>query len=139
MIAEEVLDQLLKAGLDIRRVLVGTFVTSLDGPGFSVTVLKLQERFEVLLNTRTTAPAWPNHVESTDHVNDVGDRMVEVKTEAPIGGNEVLLPGMCSATLTWISKSFDSFQWSGFRKSHPMHTNLNLILVPQLKSRTSLA
>jgi dihydroxyacetone kinase len=42
---------------------VGTFVTSLNGPGFSVTVLKIQPGFEELLNAKTTAPAWPNVVE----------------------------------------------------------------------------
>lgn len=63
-IAEEVMGQLETAGFDIRRTLVGTFVTSLDGPGFSVTILALDPLTESLLNYQTTAPAWPNLIEA---------------------------------------------------------------------------
>ncbi|KFZ01152.1 hypothetical protein V501_10179 [Pseudogymnoascus sp. VKM F-4519 (FW-2642)] len=60
IIANEVIGQLEAAGFDIRRTLVGTFVSSLDGPGFSVTILELDPLTESLLNDHTTAPAWPN-------------------------------------------------------------------------------
>lgn len=63
IIAEEVMGQLETAGFDIRRTLVGPFVTSLDGPGFSVTILTLNPLTESLLNYQTTAPAWPNLIE----------------------------------------------------------------------------
>src|SRR4051812_39265272 len=81
VVAEEVIDQLLDIGLDIKRVLVGTFVTSLDGPGFSVMLLKLQPGFEELLNAPTTAPAWPNQEEQTEHVTKVPERMIQVRTD----------------------------------------------------------
>lgn len=64
-IAEEVMGQLETAGFDIRRTLVGTFVTSLDGPGFSVTILTLDPLTESLLNYQTTAPAWPNLIKAS--------------------------------------------------------------------------
>lgn len=60
IIANEVIGQLEAVGFDIRRTLVGTFVSSLDGPGFSVTILELDPLTESLLNDQTTAPAWPN-------------------------------------------------------------------------------
>jgi dihydroxyacetone kinase len=78
VIAGEVVDQLESKGFYIRRLcthlffhdmctiianhesVVGTFVSSLDGPGFSITLLKLHTGFEELLNSITTAPAWPN-------------------------------------------------------------------------------
>lgn len=63
-ISEEVMSQLETAGFDIRRTLVGTFVTSLDGPGFSVTILTLDPLTESLLNSQTTAAAWPNLIEA---------------------------------------------------------------------------
>lgn len=62
-IADEVMGQLETAGFDIQRTLVGTFVTSLDGPGFSVTILTLDPLTKSLLNCPTTAPAWPNLIE----------------------------------------------------------------------------
>ncbi|OBT57534.1 hypothetical protein VE04_02127 [Pseudogymnoascus sp. 24MN13] len=60
IIANEVMGQLEAVGFDIRRTLVGTFVSSLNGPGFSVTILELDPLTESLLNDQTTASAWPN-------------------------------------------------------------------------------
>lgn len=94
VIAEEVAKQLFQVGLDIRRILVGTFVTSLDGPGFSITVLKLRPGFENLLNARTTAPAWPNLVEPIGNVNGIVERTVAKADDPPRGDAEMLLPGM---------------------------------------------
>ena len=95
VIAEEVTEKLLKVSFDIRRVLVGTFVASLDGPGFSVTVLSLQPGFEELLNSMTTAPAWPNQLEPIGHVNGIAERTVEAKEKdfSKWTGHEILLPG----------------------------------------------
>lgn len=94
VIAEEVSQQLLQTGLDIRRMLVGMFVTSLDGPGFSVTLLKLKPGFEDLLNAKSTAPAWPNLVEPIRHVNGVVERIVARADDLSREDAEVLLPGM---------------------------------------------
>lgn len=63
-IADEVMGQLETAGFDIQRTLVGTFATSLDGPGFSVTILTLDPLTKSLLNCPTTVPAWPNLIEA---------------------------------------------------------------------------
>ncbi|KAM5354456.1 hypothetical protein ACJ41O_001105 [Fusarium nematophilum] len=62
VVADEVVRQLGKKDVSIGRSLVGTFVTSLDGPGFSVTLLKIDDELEGLLDAPTTAPAWPRSI-----------------------------------------------------------------------------
>ncbi|KAH9214932.1 Dak1 domain-containing protein [Leptodontidium sp. 2 PMI_412] len=88
IVAGEMMDQLEAKGLKIKRSLIGTFVTSLDGPGFSVTILKLHSGFEDLLNFRTSAPAWPN-LERIDqgNVNGLAERTVQTQ---PVGGRNEL-------------------------------------------------
>lgn len=107
IVAGEMMDQLEAKGLKIKRsctrfyinirtwrlfadvdTVIGTFVTSLDGPGFSVTILKLHSGFEDLLNFRTSAPAWPN-LERIDqgNVNGLAERTVQTQ---PVGGRNEL-------------------------------------------------
>ena len=62
VVADEVVSQLLQKDVRIERSLVGTFVTSLDGPGFSVTLLSLDDELTELLDAPTTAPAWPRSI-----------------------------------------------------------------------------
>ncbi|EWY85430.1 hypothetical protein FOYG_12604 [Fusarium oxysporum NRRL 32931] len=62
VVADEVVKQLVERGIHIERSLVGTFVTSLDGPGFSVTLLSLDDELTELLDAPTTAPAWPRSI-----------------------------------------------------------------------------
>lgn len=62
VIVEDVVKQVGDWGIKIERCLQGTFVTSLDGPGFSVTVLQLDDELEELLDAPTTAPAWPRSI-----------------------------------------------------------------------------
>ncbi|KAK4106416.1 Dak1-domain-containing protein [Parathielavia hyrcaniae] len=59
IVADEVLRQLATKITKIRRVFVGTFVTALDGPGFSVTILALNAELEALLDAPTLVQAWP--------------------------------------------------------------------------------
>lgn len=59
VIAEEVSRQIDQKGVRIAKRLVGTFVTSLDGPGFSITLLQLDDQLEEMLDAPTTASAWP--------------------------------------------------------------------------------
>jgi dihydroxyacetone kinase len=59
VIAEEVLRQLDARGVEVARSMSGTFVSSLDGPGFSVTLLGLDDELMPLLDAPTAAPAWP--------------------------------------------------------------------------------
>ncbi|KAF5712548.1 DAK2-dihydroxyacetone kinase [Fusarium globosum] len=62
VVADEVVKQLAQRNIHIERSLVGTFITSLDGPGFSVTLLSLDDELTDLLDAPTTAPAWPRSI-----------------------------------------------------------------------------
>lgn len=64
VIAEEVLHQLHARGVDVARSMSGTFMTSLDGPGFSVTLMGLDDELLPLLDAPTAAPAWPRRLSS---------------------------------------------------------------------------
>jgi len=59
IVADEILRQLASQRLNIRRVFIGTFVTALDGPGVSVTLLKLDSELQSLLDAPTAVNAWP--------------------------------------------------------------------------------
>ncbi|RHZ59806.1 uncharacterized protein CDV56_106745 [Aspergillus thermomutatus] len=60
VIADELACQLRHENFRIKRIVSGTFVPSLDAPGFSVTLLGLDEEIDELLGAPTTAPAWPS-------------------------------------------------------------------------------
>ncbi|KAK6512202.1 hypothetical protein TWF481_001093 [Arthrobotrys musiformis] len=68
VIAEEVFKWLSNAPqkLEIARKYVGTLMTSLDGPGFSVTLLKLDEEILSYLDDPTEVQAWPKQFENTE-------------------------------------------------------------------------
>lgn len=86
VVADEVVSQLGSRDVEIARSLVGTFVTSLDGPGFSVTLLELDEELEELLDAPTTAPAWPRSIHgwATD-AESVSKRETTVAATKPNG------------------------------------------------------
>lgn len=62
IVADEILRQLSLTATKIRRVFIGSFVTALDGPGVSLTVLKLDSELEALIDAPTTVNAWPKSV-----------------------------------------------------------------------------
>ncbi|KAF4459370.1 Dihydroxyacetone kinase 2 [Fusarium albosuccineum] len=86
VVTDEVVQQLGKRDIKIARSLVGTFVTSLDGPGFSVTLLELDEELEELLDAPTTAPAWPRSIHgwATD-AESVSKRETQITPAKPNG------------------------------------------------------
>lgn len=47
-------------GVKIARALVGTFMSALEMPGVSLTLLLVDEPLLRLIDAETTAPAWPN-------------------------------------------------------------------------------
>lgn len=75
VIADEILRQLGYTTLRIRRVFIGTFVTALDGPGVSVTLLKLDSELEALLDAPTAVNAWPKSASGYSEV-EVDQRIV---------------------------------------------------------------
>ncbi|KAF2233496.1 dihydroxyacetone kinase-like protein, partial [Viridothelium virens] len=88
-----------------KRIYVGTFETSLNGPGFSVTLGNLSsiarglnmtsaEIFE-LLDAPTTAPAWPKNgygnIEKRQELNVAKGEETETQSEGPILSNPQIL------------------------------------------------
>lgn len=65
VIAEETNQQLSLRGLRVTRLIVGTFLTSLDGPGFSLTLLELDDELKILFDAPCSAPAWPRSTPDT--------------------------------------------------------------------------
>ncbi|KAK6526906.1 hypothetical protein TWF281_010102 [Arthrobotrys megalospora] len=67
VIAEDVLKWLSNAPQQFKivRKYVGTFMTSLDGPGFSVTLLKVDQDILDLLDDPTEVQAWPKQFTNT--------------------------------------------------------------------------
>jgi dihydroxyacetone kinase len=47
-------------GITVERIYAGTFLSSLDMAGISITVLGVNDEWLRWLDAVTTAPAWPN-------------------------------------------------------------------------------
>lgn len=62
VILDEVIRQVTNVGLQIQYTLADSLVSSLDGPGFSITLLNLDDEIEGLLQAPTDAPYWPRNV-----------------------------------------------------------------------------
>lgn len=83
VVADEVLNQLRGGrGLRITRLMVGTFLTSLDGPGFSVTLLELDSEVRGLLDAPASARAWPITVTRLDDSCPASQMVVSMATSS---------------------------------------------------------
>jgi len=60
IIADAAVRTLEGRGVKIARALVGTFMTALEMPGISLTLLLVDEPLLKLIDAETTASAWPN-------------------------------------------------------------------------------
>lgn len=69
-------------GLVIERVYPGTFVSSLDAAGFSISLLKVDDSRLHWLDAPTSAPAWPNAAAQAPPI----ERRVQVRTESQATG-----------------------------------------------------
>jgi len=98
VVAEEVLTQLHATGITVIRSAAGLFVTSLDAPGFSVTLLKLDEELVPLLDAPTTAPGWPREMSKVTH-----DSLKEQEIKAPME-QEPTNPAQTSISGTQVVK-----------------------------------
>lgn len=61
-ILDEVIRQVTNAGLQIQYTLADSLLSSLDGPGFSITLLNLDEEIDGFIQASTDAPSWPRNV-----------------------------------------------------------------------------
>ncbi|XP_015333523.1 triokinase/FMN cyclase isoform X2 [Marmota marmota marmota] len=60
IMADAVIRSLEGRGVKITRALVGTFMSALEMPGISITLLLVDEPLLKLIDAETTAAAWPN-------------------------------------------------------------------------------
>ncbi|XP_026945712.1 triokinase/FMN cyclase isoform X1 [Sagmatias obliquidens] len=60
IVADAAVRSLEGRGVKIARALVGTFMSALDMPGISLTLLLVDEPLLKLIDAETTASAWPN-------------------------------------------------------------------------------
>jgi len=59
IVTRKAIEYLENKGLQVQRVYVGHFMTSLDMSGFNLNVLILDDKLSACLDAETTAPAWP--------------------------------------------------------------------------------
>ena len=119
VITSEVSAQLLDRGVKVSRLLSGTFVTSLDGPGFSITLLQLDDELEALLDAPTTAPAWPRSI-AVSSAEDVAARAITHQreyTRSAVTGN------------TGVNSEFPSVTDLSREKAHPGSSNHHSFLI----------
>jgi dihydroxyacetone kinase len=60
IVARHAMSFLERKGFTVERIYAGTFLSSLDMAGISISVLGLNDEWLVWLDAATTAPAWPN-------------------------------------------------------------------------------
>ena len=84
IVARHAASSLAGKGLTVERIYAGTFLSSLDMAGISISVLGLNEDRLRWLDAATTAPAWPNAAKQRPG-NPETQAAVEVSTEASSG------------------------------------------------------
>ncbi|HXR74707.1 MAG TPA: dihydroxyacetone kinase subunit DhaL [Bryobacteraceae bacterium] len=72
IVARRVVSALASRGLAVERVYAGTFMSSLDAAGVSVSVMRVNEQRLRLLDAPTSAPAWPRV--SMEHRRSITER-----------------------------------------------------------------
>lgn len=84
----EALTQLTDRGLNVRRGMRGSLVTSLNMAGISITVTALDDELIELIDAETSAPAWPGTVVDPAFVEA---RMVDEVTQPDEGDDNAWL------------------------------------------------
>jgi triose/dihydroxyacetone kinase / FAD-AMP lyase (cyclizing) len=84
IVARHAASFLAAKGFTVERIYAGTFLSSLDMAGISISVLGLNEDRLRWLDAATTAPAWPNAAKQRPG-NPETQAAVEVSTEASSG------------------------------------------------------
>ncbi|QGZ34679.1 dihydroxyacetone kinase family protein [Stappia indica] len=59
IVAGNALDDLSRRGVNVARVWVGNFMTALEMPGCSLSLMPLDDELSALIDQETAAPAWP--------------------------------------------------------------------------------
>jgi len=86
IVARSALTFLASKGLTVERIYAGTFLSSLDMAGISISLLGLTDDWLRWLDAATTAPAWPNALKQPPGKPAV-ESAIEVSATLPAGGD----------------------------------------------------
>ena len=87
IVARAALRFLEDRGITVERALAGTFLTSLEMAGCSLTLLRLDDARRARLDAPTDAPAWPSVLVPETNVR-LGARLIEPDSVAPAVADE---------------------------------------------------
>ena len=82
IVARHAVSFLVSKGFTVERIYAGTFLSSLDMAGISISVLGLNEDRLRWIDAATTAPAWPNLLKQRP-----GKSSFEIATSATVAGS----------------------------------------------------
>lgn len=112
VLADEIMSSVRQRNPLVVRFFVGTFVTSLDGPGFSITLLKLDDELLPLLDAPTQVNNWPRTFACAGDMELEG-RVVAVpeQTHGVLPEDQISrrLPGTLNTCIKVRSYFFDSW------------------------------
>ncbi|HEX4769637.1 MAG TPA: dihydroxyacetone kinase subunit DhaL [Bryobacteraceae bacterium] len=94
IVARHVVPFLESKGLAVERIYAGTFLSSLDMAGISISVLGVDDERLGWLDAATAAPAWPNASKQRP-----GKRQAAVESEAESSFRGTVVPVQASTTL----------------------------------------
>ena len=105
IVARRAMSELRSRHIAVRRVFAGTFMTSLEMAGVSLSLLRVDHERLRLLDAPTTAPAWPNA--STEAPSTLEERTISLplisptppdrpKTSEPSTAIEIAIEAACN-------------------------------------------
>ncbi|KAG2180126.1 hypothetical protein INT43_003914 [Umbelopsis isabellina] len=120
VVAKEAAEYLAENGIEVERIISGTFMSSLNMPGASLTLLKIPKNadkldFSSLLDLTVGAPGWVNNsirgssLDVVDKTDGLSDMSVELsnKTAGKIINKEVLVQALRSGAENVIAAEPD--------------------------------
>lgn len=98
IVADAAVRTLEGRGVKVARALVGTFMSSLEMPGLSLTLLLVDEPLLKLIDAETTASAWPN----TPKVSVTGRKRTRVAPSRPSEAPDFTTEGLLSKRMALV-------------------------------------
>jgi dihydroxyacetone kinase len=81
IVANAAISELEKRGFVIERIYIGPFMTALEMPGFSLSVLKVDDNLIKYLDMPTISPAWPSKSEKPSQKKKIEAPQLKTPTE----------------------------------------------------------
>jgi dihydroxyacetone kinase len=120
VVAKEAAEYLAENGIEVERIISGTFMSSLNMPGASLTLLKVPKNgdkldFSSLLDLKVGAPGWVNNsvrgtsLDVVDKTDGLSDMSVELsnKTAGKITNKEAVVQALRSGAESVIAAEPD--------------------------------